>query len=64
MIDLYIPQKEQTLRTHVIWRHGHEMGVAFAQQHGMDQPGDGGDLAERVARLEAEMAALKRCSRS
>jgi hypothetical protein len=28
-LDLYIPQKEQTLR-HVIWRHGQEVGVAFA----------------------------------
>jgi hypothetical protein len=60
MLDLHIPQKDRTLRTHVIWRHGREVGVAFAQIMEMDQPGDGGDLAERVARLEAEMAALKK----
>ena len=31
VIDVYIPQKEQTFRAHVIWRHGQEIGVAFAQ---------------------------------
>src|ERR1700754_1378106 len=31
VLDLYIPQKEQTLRVQVIWRHGQEVGVAFAQ---------------------------------
>ncbi len=58
VLDLYIPQKEQTLRTQVIWRHGQEVGVAFAQSAALE-PGDG-DLAERVARLELEIAALKR----
>jgi hypothetical protein len=59
-MDLHIPQKEKTLRTHVIWRHGREVGVAFAQILEVDQPADGADLAERVARLETEMSALKR----
>src|SRR5438105_14060505 len=31
VLDLYIPQKEQTLRSQVIWRVGHEVGVAFPQ---------------------------------
>src|SRR6476646_6097271 len=68
VLDLYIPQKEQTLRVHVIWRHGQEVGVAFAQAAHMDaaaEPGDPGSspgqaLAERVARLEMEIAGLKR----
>ena len=59
-LDLHIPQKEQTLRSHVIWRHGQEVGVAFAQATEMDQPAEAGDLAERVQRLEDEVAALKR----
>jgi hypothetical protein len=57
------------LRVHAIWRHGQEVGVAFAQAAHMDpaaeQPGDPGSspgqaLAERVARLEIEILGLKR----
>ena len=59
-LDLYIPQKEQTLRSHVIWRHGQEVGVAFAQAAQVDHVAETGDLAERVARLEIEIAGLKR----
>jgi len=58
IVDLYIPQKDQTLRAHVQWRHGCEVGVSFTAQAG--QPLDSGDLAERVAKLEVEIAALKR----
>src|SRR5690242_3061254 len=36
VLELYIPQKEQTLRVHVIWRHGQEVGTAFAQHLPMD----------------------------
>ena len=59
-LDLYIPQKEQTLRVHVIWRHGQEVGVAFAQAAQLDPVAETGDLNERVARLEMEIAGLKR----
>jgi hypothetical protein len=57
-LDLYIPQKEQTLRSQVIWRQGQEAGVAFPQSS--DGTAGSGDLAERVAKLEAEVAGLKR----
>jgi hypothetical protein len=66
VLELYIPQKEQTLRTHVIWRHGQEVGVAFAQAAQMEpgveagDPGSTAGLAERVARLEMEIVGLKR----
>jgi hypothetical protein len=68
VLELYIPQKEQTLRIHVTWRHGQEVGVAFTQAAPIDsvaEPGEPGSspgqaLAERVARLEMEMAGLKR----
>ena len=62
IVDLYIPQKEQTQRVHVQWRHGNEMGVAFgnaAMASGSDSPADG-DLAKRVERLEAEVAVMKK----
>ena len=43
-----------------IWRHGQEVGVAFAQAAQVDPVAETGDLAERVARLEMEIAGLKR----
>lgn len=62
MIDLYVPQKEQTLRAHVQWRHGDEVGVAFAQAAQIPEPvtRTEGDLGERVHKLEIETAALRR----
>jgi len=62
VLDLHIPQKEQTLRTHVVWRHGREVGVAFAQILEIDPraEGGGGDLTDRVTKLEAEVTSLKR----
>ena len=43
VLDLYIPQKEQTLRIHVIWRHGQEVGVAFAQATQVDPAAETGE---------------------
>jgi hypothetical protein len=63
VIDIYIPQKEQTFHAQVIWRHGQELGVAFTQvtiPSLTDQHGEPGDLAGRVERLEAELTAMKR----
>jgi hypothetical protein len=61
VLELYIPQKEQTLRVHAIWRHGQEVGVAFAQAAHVDPAAEQpSDLAERVARLEIEILGLKR----
>jgi hypothetical protein len=59
-LDLYIPQKEQTLRAHVIWRIGHDIGVAFPQATQSDPAAPSGELAERVVKLEAEIASIKR----
>ena len=58
--DLYIPQKEQTLSVRVTWRHGDDVGVAFAQPSAMGQLAGADDLTQRLIRLEAEIAALKR----
>ena len=61
MIELHIPQKEMTLRSHIIWRHGKEVGVAFAQTLQIEPAQEvAGDLADRVTKLEAEIAGLKR----
>jgi hypothetical protein len=63
VLELHIPQKEQTTRAHVIWRHGQELGVAFAQHVTLEGIAEAGDLSERVLRLEAEVATLKRLVR-
>ena len=61
VIELYIPQKEQTLRAEVQWRHGNELGVTFGEtDQSLSQPAEAGDLAARVAQLETEMAAMRR----
>jgi hypothetical protein len=66
VVDLYIPQKEQTLRAEVQWRHGDEVGVGFAPAAQAPEPvvqGERGDVGERLQRLEAEVAALRRMIR-
>jgi len=64
VVDLYIPQKEQTLRAHVQWRHGDELGLSFAAgAKPTEVPPEIGDLAQRVAALESEVAALRRLMR-
>jgi hypothetical protein len=64
--DLYIPQKEQTLVIRVEWRHGDEVGVSFPQAGHAPEPAastESDDLGERVQKLEAEIAALRRIVR-
>ena len=63
VVDVYIPQKEQTFRAHVIWRHAQELGVAFTQaaSPSLAEPNaEPVDLTGRVERLEAELAAMKK----
>ena len=67
VVELFIPQKEQTLRAHVIWRSGEEAGVAFRTAQAPVQPqapvaavSGTPDLDKRVEHLEAELAAIKR----
>jgi hypothetical protein len=65
IVDLYVPQKEQTLRAHVQWRHGDELGVAFIenQRQATDTPADENDIGHRVKVLEDEVAKLRRALR-
>jgi hypothetical protein len=60
-IDLYIPQREETRRAHVQWRYGVEAGVSFIRNGQMATVPSTPDpeLAERVARLETEITALR-----
>jgi hypothetical protein len=64
IVELYIPQKEQTRRAHVQWRHGGELGITFGEPaDAQGQPAEPGDLAARVAQLEIEVAAMRRMLR-
>jgi hypothetical protein len=64
VVDLYVPQKEQTLRAHVQWRHGDEVGVAFSQaQDAEAATPEEADVGERLQKLEGEVAALRRLVR-
>jgi hypothetical protein len=58
-IDLYVAQKEQLLCARVQWRRGDEVGIAFGAAAAGNSQGDY-ELVERVARLEAEIVALRK----
>jgi len=60
VIELHIPQKDQTLRAHVQRRTSGEVGVAFDTVHAPAAPTENEDLAARVERLEADVAGLRR----
>jgi hypothetical protein len=62
VVELYIPQKEQTLRARVKWRRGDDVGLDFTEPETAASPADT-ELAKRVAQLEAEVVALKRMVR-
>ena len=60
VVDLYIPQKEQTLRARVQWRHGDEIGLAFSTPSAPPAAQPAADeVAQRVAQLETEIASLR-----
>jgi len=60
VVDLYIPQREQTLRARVHWRRNDEIGLAFidAERAPEAQP-SAAEVVQRVAMLEAEIASLR-----
>lgn len=60
LIELHIPQREQTLRARVQWRRSDEIGLAFdVAAREPDATPNAAEIAERVALLEAEIAALR-----
>ena len=61
MINLHIPQKNQTLRARVTWRRGDEIGLGFSAANPVADPlPDSNELMKRVAQLEGKIAALRR----
>lgn len=64
VLELHIPQKEQTLRARVQWRRGHEIGLAFpVPLPARASATPASDLAQRVDQLEVEIASLRRVLR-
>lgn len=60
LVELYVPQKEQTLRARVHWRHGDEIGLGFPDLARSAAAPELGELALRVAKLESTVATLRR----
>jgi hypothetical protein len=60
--ELHIPNRDQTYRVETVWNHGEEVGVTFGRHEASLAPAMGQDssLAERVDKLEKELAALRR----
>jgi len=67
--ELHIPNRDQTIRVETIWNHGTDVGVSFARADthaaatlapAMHTATSEQTLAERVEKLEKELAALRR----
>ena len=63
VLELHIPNKQETHRAQVQWRRGDEIGVAFVR----DEPtgaalsaAAAGDLTQRVQQLENDVSTLRR----
>ena len=63
VVELYIPQKDETVRARVKWRRGDEVGVDFSNHGRANAAPNDGDLSKRVAQLEAAVASLRRMVR-
>lgn len=60
VIELFVPQKDQFFRSHVVWRHDGEAGIAFSVPEHAVSTTQPGELGARVAKLEHEIELLKR----
>ena len=58
-VELYIPQKDQTLRARVEWRQEDEIGLAFVEANIAGTPPPPQELTQRMAQLESEIASLR-----
>lgn len=64
MFELNIPQRQRTLNARVRRRDGLELGVSFEDQRSGDiRRTNDAELAERVAKLEDELASMRRLVR-
>jgi len=60
VLELYIPQRDQTLRARVQWRRNDEIGLNFIESPRAIEPSHSpNEIIQRMALLEAEIAALR-----
>lgn len=57
VFELHIPQRGETLRAHLKWRRGEEVGVTFGEAPAARDAGP--DVMARLKQLEAENAHLR-----
>jgi hypothetical protein len=63
VVELHIPNRDETYRAKIQWRSGDELGLTFDQKGespSLVPNAPSADLAGRVRRLEAELATLQR----
>jgi hypothetical protein len=58
VFELHVPNKDETFRAQIVWHDGTDMGVSLTAIEGSSHAPN--VLEERVAKLERELAALKR----
>jgi hypothetical protein len=60
VVDLYIPQKEQTLRAQIAWRTVEEIGLSFRSTNSsLADHSSSKQMSDRVALLEKQIGALR-----
>lgn len=59
VIELQIPQRDQTLSARVQWRRADEVGLSFSKPDTATTPREN-QLIKRIAELEAEITTLER----
>jgi hypothetical protein len=63
VVELYVPNKDETYRAKVEWRNADEIGVGFNLDEGSPPLAPGmpaGDLSARIHKLEHDLASLQR----
>jgi hypothetical protein len=63
LVELFIPNKDESYRAKVQWRNGDEIGVGFNLEEGSPPLAPGmpsGDWPARIHKLEHDLAALQR----
>ena len=60
VVELYIPQRDQTLRARVQWRRNDEIGLGFTEdERAPSRSPSATEVAQRLAMLEAEIVSLR-----